>query len=91
MGATEPAHVISRPPPSSQAAQWQTASAATAFLLVYPINSIVDVTLQMVMLDDGVATAVGGAVAGATPGAIYIRALNSPLNNNLVPVSNATI
>jgi len=41
--------------------------------------------------DGKVTVTVTGAVAGATVGAIYIRALNSPVNNNLVPVSNATI
>lgn len=92
MGASMPAHVKSVPPKGSQSAQWfSTVDANRVCTLAYPANSIVDVVLSLVMRDDGTATAVQVAPAGATVGAIYIRALNSPVNNNLVPLSNSTI
>jgi len=92
MGSAEPAHVRSTPPPKSQVSQWlSTLNANGVCTLVYPANAIVDIVYSLVLRDDGVATAVTGAVAGATAGALYVRALNSPSNNNLVPVSNPTI
>lgn len=90
MGASIPAHVVSRPPVGSQVAQWLQ-NTSNVCKLVYPINSIVDITFQLVLRDDASVTAVTGAVAGATVGAVYVRALNSPVDNNLVPVSVATI
>jgi len=92
MGSSEPAHVKSKPPASSQVSQWiATGAAVTVATLAYPANTIIDVVYSLVLRDDASTAAVTGAVAGATVGAIYIRALNSPVNNNLVPVSNSTI
>ena len=91
MGSSEPAHVISRPPPNSQATQWMATTASILMIVKYPANAIIDFTYDLVLRDDASNTAVTGAVAGATVGALYVRALNSPTNNNLVPVSVATI
>jgi len=91
MGSGEPAHVVTRPPAGSQIAEWQTTTGANAFKLVYPANTIIDLSIDFVVRDDASAVAVTGVVAGATVGASYIRALNSSVNNNLVPLSTATI
>jgi len=90
MGATRPAHVFSRPPAGSQVLQWQS-NANNVCLLKYPANAIVHVKFSLVVRDDGTTASVTGAVAGATTGAVYVRALNSPTDNNLVPLSVATI
>ncbi len=91
MGSTEPAHVVAKPPAGSQVAQWLGSGAPLVAKLIYPANAIVDVSFDLVMRDEGTAVAVTGAVAGATVGAIYVRALNSPVDANLVPQSVATI
>jgi len=93
MGANAPAHLMSRPPAGSQVAMWLStgAGATNVCKLQYPANSIIDVVYSLVLRDDGLAVAVTGAVAGATTGATYVRALNSPTSTNLVPLSVATI
>jgi hypothetical protein len=91
MGASEPAHVVSKPPAGSQSAMWLSSqSGGTAFTLAYPANAIVDLTYELVLRDDGTASAVVTAPVGATPGALYVRALNSNTNANLPPLSFAT-
>ncbi len=91
MGSSEPAHVVARPPPGSQVAMWLGSGSPLIAKLSYPANSIVDVSFDAVFRDEGTAVSVTGAVAGATTGALYVRALNSPVDNNLVPVGVATI
>ncbi len=92
MGSSRPAHVSTRPPEGSQLSQWLRCNVnSNCCLLKYPANAIVDVSYELVVRDDAAVDAVTGAVAGATTGAIYVRALNSPVNNNLVPLSVATI
>lgn len=93
MGSMEPAHVVSRPPPDTQIGQWLNAQDATTnlCLITYPANAIIDVTYDLVVRDNGTAYAVGGAVAGATVGANYVRALDSVTGSILVPVDMQTI
>lgn len=91
MGSATPAHVRSVPPKTSQVSQWTNSSAGSLFTLAYPANAVVDFVYSLVLRDTAAATVVTGAVAGATVGALYVRALNSSVNNNLVPVSVATI
>jgi len=92
MGSTECAHVVTRPPKGSQIAQWQEASSTNGLcVLAYPLGTIIDVTYSYMMRDDATVQAVTTAPVGATAGANYVRALNSPVDANLVPVSYATI
>ena len=91
MGASVPAHVRSQPPVGSQLAQWLSAGAFNIALLKYPAKSVVDVHFSLVLRDDAAATAVTGAVAAATVGALYVRALNSPTSTNLLPLGVSTI
>lgn len=92
MGSAEPAHLKTSPPPTSQLSQWQ--NGLTNFnlcKLTYPAGTVIDLTYDLVLKDDGTAAAVTGAVAGATVGANYIRSLDSSSAVNLPPVSYATI
>jgi len=92
MGASEPAHLASKPPPNSQVFQWfDVSSGFQICTLAYPAGAIIDVTYDLVVRDDGSAQAVQGAVAGATVGANYVRSLDSVTGSNLPPVSLATI
>jgi len=93
IGSSDGAHIVTRPPAGSQIAQWISTAGGTLTLcdLSYPINTIIDVTYELVVKDDGAATAVTGAVAGATVGANYIRSLDSGSATNLVPLSYSTI
>jgi len=92
MGSAEPAHLVTRPPPGSQIAQWLTGGSTTALCsLTYPAGSVIDLTYELVARDDGTAQSVASAVAGATVGSNYIRALDSTSGTNLVPVSYSTI
>lgn len=92
MGSTEPAHLVSRPPPGSQIAQWQLATQNSPICaLTCPAGTIVDIIYDLVVLDDGTANAVLGAVAGATPGANYVRSLESSTGTNFPPISYSTI
>lgn len=91
MGSAQPAHIKTSPPPGSQVATWFGTGVQNVAVLVYPINTVIDVAFDLVLRDDASAVAVTGAVAGATVGALYTRALNSPVNNNLVPASLPTI
>lgn len=92
MGSAEPAHLVTRPPPGSQIAQWLTGGSTTTICsLTYPLGSVIDLSYELVARDDGTAQSVASAVAGATVGANYIRALDSTSGTNLVPVSYSTI
>jgi len=92
MGSATPAHVKTRPPQTTQASQWMVSTTNQAILtLSYPANAVIDLTYEAVLHDSATVTLVTGAVAGATVGATYVRALNSPVNNNLVPIGLSTI
>ncbi len=92
MGSTEPAHLVSRPPPGSQISQWFAAGGGANFCVIsYPPGTVIDLTYEIVVRDDGTAASVTGAVAGATVGANYCRSLDSPTASNLAPVGYPTI
>lgn len=88
MGSTMPAHVNSRAPAGSMAGMWHAStSTGTLCRIACPVNSIVDVAVQLALADSGTSTQVTGAVAGATAGVLYCRALTSPASTTLlVPV-----
>lgn len=93
MGSTMPAHLRSRPPSGSLAHYWHGSTATDVLLrLSFPINTIVDVEVQLSLNDTGTAVPVTGVVALATPGALYCRALTSPTSLTLLaPVGLATL
>lgn len=92
MGATEVAHVKYPPPPGSAQSFWQNQNTTNVFLqLNGPSGSIVDITMAVVLQDGEAPVAPTAAIAGATPGQVYIRALDSNGAALLVPVSFPTI
>jgi hypothetical protein len=74
---SEPAHVRARPDPRSQAGQWNTNnSTSSAFTVVTPNNSIVDVTCDYMNVVSAPTLAQNVAV-GATIGQFYYRGLDA--------------
>lgn len=93
MGSSTPAHVKCKAPKSTLEGFWQSATLAdNAFRIVVPANAVIDFSYAISIRDDGTAQPVTAAVAGATTGANYIRALNSSVSTTiLAPVSYATV
>jgi len=92
MGATQPAHISSSPPPNSQIAQWMAANATNEICrIIVPVGAVIDVTYDLALRDDASAAAVTGAVAGATVGALYVRPLDSVTNTTLPPVGYSSV
>jgi len=90
ISTARPAHVKSRPPAKSLASFWQQAgSASTAFTLVAPAGTIIDLDVDGIMIDLDV---VGVTFAPATVvvGKPYYLALDGFASNLLVPVSMTT-
>lgn len=92
IGASEPAHVVSRPPPGDLAF-WLTSTTAltTMFIVSGPAGLIVDVHLSVSSSDTAAAVAVTRAVAGATLGTLYVSPLDSAGGSLLVPQGVNTI
>jgi len=93
MGSNIPAHVRCKPPRFTLDSYQQISNLSnTAFKIVVPVNSIIDVSLTVTLRDDGSVNAVTGAVAAATVGALYCRALSSTSSTTaLPPISLKTI
>jgi len=72
----EPAHIVARPSPLSQTAQWQASSNNAAFTLTCPTGSVVDVTLAFRVLSTRPPTALQNALVAATVGDIFYRGLD---------------
>ncbi len=93
LGTTMPAHVFSRPPSNSLASMWfiDGSTGGTLFTLNLPANSVVDVVIDYVVRNSEGAQACTAAVAGATPGRMYVRRLDSTGGSLLIPVLMNTI
>lgn len=92
MGSTKAAYVTYKPPAKSLLENWVPAQTGTPLIsLVFPANSVIDIELDLVLQNGESPVAVGAAVAGATVGKIYVRALDSNGSGLLPPVSYPTI
>ncbi len=93
VGSTRVAHVSAVPPKLSQTAQWQlSTNSGFACQLKYPANCILDLHYSITLRGDSAsAQAVTAAVAGATTGQVYLRALCSTTSTDFAPVSFVTI
>jgi len=89
VSVSRPAHLIAIPPKESLASFWQVDSGSALFNLVAPVGSIIDMSLDMIMVDQSTAS---GTVATATAvlGKIYYLALDHGTSDLLVPVSLTT-
>jgi hypothetical protein len=83
----EPAYVSARPAPKSVAADFQQSATNTAFNLVCPIGSVIDVSLTF-RNTPGYAVLATNASVGATVGAMSFRGLDglAAATSKFVPV-----
>lgn len=86
LGTSQPAHIYAKPPRHSLASFTQsTSNADIAFKMNLPAGAIIDVHLTYSLRDSAGVQAVTGAIAGATAGTMYIRALNSSVSTSTLP------
>jgi hypothetical protein len=91
INVSEPAHLVAIPPPLSIASFWQQDGTTSMFVLNCPGGSVVDITIDYVQDDDGVASALPITVVGATVGTIYYGFLDGDTTHLLTPVSLRSI
>ncbi len=89
VSVSRPAHVKAVPPKTSLASFWQVASGTALFNLVAPAGTIIDMSVDMIMVDQTSASTTIGA-ATVTLGEIYYLALDHGTSDLLVPVSLTT-
>jgi hypothetical protein len=89
----QPAYLDTRPPPDSQIAGWMAASggAVTICNVQLVASSVMEITIDFVLRDDGSAQNVTAAVSGAVAGVNYIRRADSTSLNLLVPIGYQSI
>lgn len=91
IGLMDIAHIKSSPPGGSKAADWlnnSSGSSGSDFTILninLPQGAIIDITLDVNFYDTDSAVSVTGAVAGATTGKTYCRALDSASGTALLP------
>ena len=93
VGATEPAHVVGRPPANGLAGMWFAGGGTTQLMLITgPINTIVDVEVQYVLQNGEAPVALAAAPVGATAGEVFVRALDgvAAATTQLPPLSYRT-
>lgn len=91
IGINDIAHVYAVPPVGSTASFWNQSSSGSTdvslFRIAIPDGGLIDVVLDVIFYDSDSAIAVTGAVAGATVGKFYCRALDSASGGaTLLPV-----
>ncbi len=90
MGATQVAHVKALPLPNSLQSFWQGTAGSQPFMILNaPTNTIIDLSLDLVLQNGE--TPVTVAVVAATVGQVYCRALDLSTGSLCVPVSYVTI
>ncbi len=94
IGSTRIAHLVAVPPKSATASMWQVSNGAviSLFRLELPANAVIDIHYSLTLRDETGQQAVTGAVAGATAGQLYVRALDSTTGGAILqPLSYVTI
>lgn len=92
IGATEVAHVFTRPPRNSTVSTWQSVNGSgNLFTVTSVTNAIVDFRIQFTLIDLTADVVVNGSVPSGTAGMNYIRALDSSTTADLVPLDYPTL
>jgi len=87
LNVSSPAYISGSPPKSSLASFWNSAAAQQLFTLNCPANSVIDVDLQYILLDDLPQINQYNFVSGvATIGMLYYIGMDAT-TNSFVPVS----
>jgi hypothetical protein len=89
VSVSQNAHISTRPPVGSLASFWQQIDTTFAlFTLVCPINTVIDVTMELIQLDRSTVAASQTTVATVVLGTMYFLALDRNRGTNiLIPVS----
>jgi hypothetical protein len=92
VSVSQNAHISSRPPQESLASFWQQiATTFTMFTLVCPANTIIDVTLELIQLDQAAVALTQTGLATVVVGEMYYLSLDRNRGTNiLIPVSLTT-
>jgi hypothetical protein len=86
----EAAHVKASPDRLTQAGQFQPNETDTAFTLICPTGSVIDVSMSLRNAINGTATEVQNAPVGATAGVVYYRGLDGAIKSTTtMPVVGA--
>lgn len=89
-----PAYVTSRPPKLSSSEWWSlTASNGSEelFEITVPVDTIIDVLVDIRFVDNQEDSANGDNPTGATPGVMYYNYLDGLTSGKLTPVGGVTI
>lgn len=89
VSVSQNAHISSRPPKGSLASFWQQiATTFSLFTLVCPVNTIVDVAMELIQFDQAAVAATQTGLTTAVLGEMYYLALDRNRGTNiLIPVS----
>ncbi len=92
LGTSRPLHLMVRPPSGSMGAMWFNDTATASIMAIScPANTIIDIDISLVLRNSENVNNVTGAVAGATVGRFYVRALDSTSGSGILPQSLTTI
>ncbi len=93
IGFDRPAHIVLNFSQKEQVGQWQNSTQTAAYAqLTFVAGTIVELTFEISLYEDGLVQAVASAVSGAITGALAVRALdNSNASPGLIPVAYYTI
>ncbi len=92
MGTDRPLHIVVTPPVGSLGAMWFNDTAVDPVMAIScPANTIIDIHMDVVLRNTENVRLVTGALAGATVGRVYVRALDSTSGSGVIPVSLTTI
>jgi hypothetical protein len=89
VSVSQNAHISTRPPVGSLGSFWQQIDTTfSLFTLVCPINTVVDVTLELIQLDRSTAAQTQTGLGTVVVGTMYFLALDRNRGTNiLIPVS----
>jgi hypothetical protein len=91
MSTAYPAHVKTRPPKASFAANWQTSSSQTPTLCTISAatGTVIDVEVELILSDSNASTATSTVVTGVL-GIVYYLPLDGTTSHNVIPVQLTT-
>lgn len=92
LGTARPSHLGGSPPAGSMASLWINGGGTQNLIEITVVaGTVIDLVIEQVVNNNDAVIAVTAAVAGATVGQVYVRALDSTATSQLVPSAYKTI